>query len=137
MKTEIDYVLLDEKCEPKRMTEGAAGFDLITTKSMHTYNSPAVRIPLGVKFSMPLGTFGMLVLRSSVWSLSIPAGIGIIDSDYRGEVHVQILSMSPREIEKYARICQIVFVPNNVTLNRVDKLSDTTRGAGGFGSTGG
>jgi dUTP pyrophosphatase len=84
---------------------------------------------------------GMIVPRSGLGSkgFTLRNTVGIIDSDYRGEIILMVTnnSKSPIPINKYDRVAQLIFVPVLLpTLNLVNTLDDTIRGEGGFGHTG-
>ncbi len=110
------------------------------------YNQPpvhstVVKIPLGVAFAIPPGWVGKLYARSSMGSkgLVIPNGVGVIDSDYRGEVSALYLNLSGEDfvVRDGDRVAQIIFERLEVVaLQPVESLDETARGAGGFGSTG-
>ena len=91
---------------------------------------------------MPEGSFGAVFARSGLATREglRPANcVGVIDSDYRGEVMVALHNDSPvpRTVKHGERIAQLVLTPFlTATWNEVEKLNETDRGAGGFGSTG-
>lgn len=103
-------------------------------------------IPTGVSVAVPDGHVMLLCMRSGLarHGLSLANGVGVIDSDYRGEVKVLIKNDSgvPYKLLDQSRIAQGVVVPSGVTAVlpvipvAVDSLSSTARGDGGFGSTG-
>jgi dUTP pyrophosphatase len=99
-------------------------------------------IPTGLSFEIPENHAGLVFARSGLATkrgLAPANKVGVIDSDYRGEVLVSILNHSPetRTIAPGERIAQLVITPV-VTCDFVEAetLSDTVRGGGGFGSTG-
>jgi len=102
------------------------------TKLMHT----------GLAFAIPEGLVGLNFARSGMASkrgLAPANKVGVIDSDYRGEVMVALHNHgdAPQTVEHGDRIAQIVFVPYyTAEFELCDELSETLRGAGGFGSTG-
>ena len=122
----------------------AAGADLyacvdsaVTVKASET-----IMIPTGISLELPEGYAGLIYARSGLASKKglAPANkVGVIDSDYRGEVMVALHNHSKvdAEIEPNERIAQLVITPYIMGIfNEVDELSETERGAGGFGSTG-
>lgn len=124
---------------PLHGTETAAGFDLYAAchETLNPGESKLVRT--GVLMAIPSGWFGMISPRSSVASKTpLRIGARVIDSDYRGEVLVNLHNDSdaPYTIEQGTRIAQIVFMPHLTKMIQVDSLEDTKRGSGGFGSTG-
>ncbi len=99
-------------------------------------------IPTGLSMEIPDGLVGLIYARSGLATKKglAPANkVGVIDSDYRGEIMVAIYNQSNNEqiIEDKERIAQIVFTPYiKGNFNILDNLSTTERGSGGFGSTG-
>jgi dUTP pyrophosphatase len=134
----------DDISLPQKMSDWASGFDLYAAVSEQLILQPGERklIPTGFALSMPQELEAQIRPRSG---LAYKHGItclnspGTIDADYRGEVKVLLINHGhePFIINRNERIAQLVFqlVPN-VRLIQVDELSDTTRGAGGFGHTG-
>lgn len=99
-------------------------------------------IKTGIAISIPKGLVGLLFARSGLASkrgLAPSNKVGVIDSDYRGEIIVALHNHSDikQVIESNERIAQIAFIPYiKGNFNIVDNLDDTIRGDGGFGSTG-
>ena len=129
---------------PSYATEGAAGLDLRASLSEAVTLRPLERklIPTGLYIELPLGYEAQIRPRSG---LSIRHGItvinspGTIDADYRGEVQVPLVNLSnePFVIEDGERIAQMVIARHEVIQwEPVEELSETKRGAGGFGHTG-
>ena len=129
---------------PTRGSIEAAGYDLyayidneIIIKSHET-----IMIGTGISLEIPDGYFGAIYARSGLASKKNlrPANcVGVIDSDYRGEVKVALYNDSKEVqlVEKNERIAQIVILPYlNVDFNETDNLSESDRNQGGFGSTG-
>lgn len=132
---------------PTRGSEYAAGYDLYANLESDTGIMPGqtVKIPTGIAIEIPEGYFGAIYARSGLATKQkIRPGncVGVIDSDYRGEVIVALHHDSDGGDEPYIvangeRIAQLVIQPYlNVEFNEVNDLSDTVRGSGGFGSTG-
>lgn len=125
--------------EPVRSTKGAAGFDLYSTKSFDL--QPGVRhaFPIGVRCAIPNGWCGMIYPRSG-WAVKqgLDKLAGLIDSDYRGEIHAVLYNSGDETIEvrQGDRIAQMVVVPYMGESKLVNVLDDTERGENGFGSTG-
>lgn len=129
---------------PVKMSELAAGFDLHAAVQEPVVLNPGERklIPTGFAIAMPAELEAQIRPRSGlaykhgITCLNTP---GTIDADYRGEVKVLLVNLGqePFAIERNERIAQMVFktVPA-VAFTEVDELSDTVRGAGGFGHTG-
>ena len=99
-------------------------------------------IPTGIAVSIPKGYFGGVYARSGLASregLRPANAVGVIDSDYRGELMTAFYNQSPapQRIEPGERVAQLVIVPYvRAAFELSDALSDTGRGEGGFGSTG-
>ncbi|WP_211296465.1 dUTP diphosphatase [Paenibacillus donghaensis] len=129
---------------PRKMSEQASGYDLYAAVESDVVLSPGARalIPTGISLAMPDGLEAQirprsgLALKHGITCLNTP---GTIDADYRGEIKVLLINLGeePFAIARNERIAQMVFqaVPA-VTLVEVEQLSDTERGAGGFGHTG-
>lgn len=102
----------------------------------------SVQIHTGLSIELPEGTFGAIFARSGLASREglRPANcVGVIDSDYRGEIIVALHNDSEvaRTIRSGDRVAQLVVLPFlPARFEEVSELSDTARGAGGFGSTG-
>ena len=129
---------------PTYGSEFAAGADLYACLDADVTIAPAetLLIHTGLAMEIPTGLVGLIYARSGLASKKglAPANkVGVIDSDYRGEIMVALHNHStePRTISDGERIAQIVFAPYyTAEFNLVDELGDTTRGTGGFGSTG-
>ena len=102
-----------------------------------------VRVPTGLSVAIPHGFEGQVRPRSGLAAkhgITVVNAPGTVDSDYRGEVIVVLVNLGtePVTIAPLDRIAQIVFARHEIaTLVEVDDLDATTRGAGGYGSTGG
>ena len=129
---------------PRRVTEGASGFDLHAAVLEAVVIPPGGRalIPTGIALAIPPGFEAQvrprsgLALRHGVTVLNAP---GTIDADYRGEVGVILINLGtePFVVRRGDRIAQIVFAAlPPVELVPVDELPESVRGAAGFGSTG-
>lgn len=129
---------------PTRGSEEAAGYDLYADTDAIITIRPheTVKIPTGIAIQLPKGTFGAIFARSGLATKSglRPANcVGVVDSDYRGDVTVALHNDSdiPKAIEAHERIAQLVVIPYlSLTLNEADELDDTARGSDGFGSSG-
>ena len=101
-----------------------------------------VFIPTGLAMEVPKGCAGLIYARSSLGAkrgLAPANKVGVIDSDYRGEISVALHNhgSQPQEINPGDRIAQLLITPVlTPPYQEADELSDTHRGAGGFGSTG-
>ena len=129
---------------PTYGTENAAGADLSACLFAPITIDPGQTfvVKTGLTMEIPEGYVGLIYARSGLATkrgLAPANKVGVIDSDYRGEIMVALYNQSelPQKIEPGERIAQLVIVPYlRGVFNEVDELSDTTRGAGGFGSTG-
>ena len=136
--------LYDDVILPTRGSEYAAGYDLYcyASSKITIYPHETVKVKTGISVELPEGTFGAIFARSGLATNKglRPANcVGVIDSDYRGEILVPLHNDSDeiKTIEPKERIAQFILLPF-VEMNfiKVDKLNETERGEGGFGSTG-
>ena len=129
---------------PTYGSASAAGADLYACVDKRTAIWPGdtVAIPTGVAVEIPDGYAGLIYARSGLSckkGLAPANKVGVIDSDYRGEMVVMLYNQGKETqfIENGDRIAQFVITPVvQGMFNVVDELSDTNRGSGGFGSTG-
>lgn len=125
---------------PNRATSGSGGFDLYSTVRVDIPPGCNAKIGTGIKMAIPEGWVGIICPRSGVAAKSrVVPGARIIDSDYRGEIFIDLHNRGQDvfEVLKGERYVQIIFVPVNTNMEYVDSLDDVTeRGTGGFGSTG-
>lgn len=129
---------------PTYGSEFAAGADLYACleSSVTILPHETCLIPTGLSFEIPAGWAGMIHARSGLATkrhLAPANKVGVIDSDYRGEVMVSLHnhSAAPQTVEPGERIAQMVIMPYLAAqFFEADELSDTVRGTGGFGSTG-
>lgn len=129
---------------PAYGSSGAAGADLYACLDAPISIAPGETawIPTGIALEVPQGCAGLVYARSSLGAkrgLAPANKVGVIDSDYRGEIRVVLLNHSKytQTVEPGERIAQFLITPV-LTPMYVEsaELSDTTRGNGGFGSTG-
>lgn len=125
---------------PYRANPTDAGADLVAA-SLEFKKDGRIVYGTGLAFEIPKGYVGLLVPRSSCSKMDIqmPNSIGVIDSDYRGEVKVifRATMSNPITYNIGDRVAQLLIVPIELaTFTEVGELSDTERGCGGFGSTG-
>ena len=129
---------------PTYGSQFSAGADLYACidKTLTIEAGATVLVHTGIAMEIPTGYVGLVFARSGLASnkgLAPANKVGVIDSDYRGEIMVALHNHSneARVIEAGERIAQIALVPYLAAdFCVVDELSDTDRGAGGFGSTG-
>lgn len=137
---------LNDKAEvPFRATEGSAGMDLRACLDEHIVIEPGKRVlvPTGLAIALESSDYVAYIYARS--GLAVKLGItlsncvGVIDSDYRGELRVGLINLSDEAytVNNGERIAQIVIAPVIIPeLSVVDELDETERNAGGFGSTG-
>lgn len=134
----------DDAVIPKYATEFSAGADLYACidEPVEIIPGETAFISAGLALEIPEGFFGLVAARSGLASKCgiAPANkIGVIDSDYRGEVTVALFNHSNevRQICPGERIAQIIIVPYyTAEFKELPELGESERGAGGFGSTG-
>ncbi len=140
---ELNVKVIDERAVlPRYSHPGDAGLDLFSIERKVVPAGGSVMVRTGIVIQLPTGTEAQvrprsgLALKHQVTVLNSP---GTIDCGYRGEVKVILINHGVGEfvIEEGMKIAQMVVQPVlNVEVRRVDELSDTQRGEGGFGSTG-
>ena len=128
---------------PKYAHDGDAGVDLYSAINLNLKPGERALVPTGLKMAIPSGYEGQvrpksgLALKHGVTVLNTP---GTVDAPYRGEVGVIVINhdkSAAYEIKKGEKIAQMVFNKvEYVTFTEVPELDATTRGEGGFGSTG-
>lgn len=128
---------------PSYGTEYSAGADLYSSMEDVTINpNETVFINTDISIEIPVGLVGLIYARSGMACKKgvAPANkVGVIDSDYRGEIMVALYNHSNQAvtIAKGDRVAQLVIAPYiKANFQEVDELEDTVRGEGGFGSTG-
>lgn len=130
---------------PMRATNGSAGMDLYACIDKEITIAPGelVVVPTGIAIELPDNSCAaFLYARSGLGvkhGICLANGVGVIDSDYRGEICAGLCNVSNKAytISPDERICQMVIAPVILpTVTEVSELGDTERGAGGFGSTG-
>jgi dUTP pyrophosphatase len=150
----LNKAFYEEYSLPHYATAGSAGIDLKCTEDVIIYPGEVEALHTGISLhigSDDKGTVGLILPRSSLGTkgLVLANTIGIIDEDYQGELLVQAWNRNTINYETHTptgvielkagdRIAQLLFVPIiKATFNIVEKFSNkTTRGDGGFGSTG-
>ena len=134
--------LVDGAVLPKYGTEFSAGADLVNAgESVVVEPGKTVIIHTGIAMEIPVGLVGLIYARSGMATKRgiAPANkVGVIDSDYRGEIMVALHNHSAvaQVVESGERVAQIVIAPYVTATFVEDELDNTIRGEGGFGSTG-
>lgn len=148
----LKYKLLHKDAvAPEKGTEGSAGFDL--TAVSHQWNDKYSfwEYKTGLAIEIPKGYVGYIFPRSSISkkTLSLCNSVGVIDSDYRGEISFRFKeTFTPTEVtdghlndpdnyEELDRIGQLIIMPiPSIEFEEVEELTDTERGKNGYGHTG-
>lgn len=126
---------------PKKANEFAAGFDVYADESFTITGSDPVSVSTGVSMAIPHGYYGHIQPRSGLaFKVGVDTMAGTIDSDYRGEIKILLVSHLEHAHLEFGvgeRIAQIVIhkLPD-LKMIEVDSLGDTERGKNGFGSSG-
>ncbi len=130
---------------PEYATDGSAAIDLRSAAETDVTILPGERrlIPTGIAIAPETsGVVAILAARSGLsikHGITVTNGIGVIDSDYRGEISVSLINVSdtPYTVVRGERMAQLMFVPvMHAVFSLADELDETERGTGGFGSTG-
>lgn len=141
----IRFKKLDERaCVPTRGSEASAGADLRAVLDGPVSIAPGETyfVHTGLAMEIPYGYVGLICARSSLGTkrgLAPANKVGVIDSDYRGEIMMALHNHSQKEavIEPGERVAQLLIVPVMLAeFEEADILDETARGSGGFGSTG-
>lgn len=130
-----------------RADDGSAGVDLINNGETVVIepNGGTAVLGTGVHVEIQVGYWGLLAARSSLGFKSttlLTNSIGVIDSTYRGEIKARLINLGtePVTIERGERFCQLIitncYLGNWHSVDKLDDLSETVRGQGGFGSSG-
>lgn len=138
----MNVVLTDGAELPRYAHDGDAGFDLCITEDVRLESNASAVCGLGFACEIPSGCVGLVFPRSGLgahYGVTLRNSVGVIDSGYRGEVCAPLVNLSCDTVflPKGSRVCQMVVVPFvPCDMHEVDSLTDTERGADGFGSTG-
>lgn len=122
---------------------GDAGYDVYAVEEYVLMPMERALIETGLHLEIPLGYVGLVKDRSSVASAGLHTMAGVIDASYRGEVKVLMINLSdaPYTVSTGQKIAQLIVMPIYAqsvdVVDTLDDLTETARGAGGFGSTGG
>jgi dUTP pyrophosphatase len=139
----IRVTLDTPECMPYKGHRWDAGFDLRSNNEDFTISpSEKVKVYTGVKIQIPVRHAGIIVPRSglgSKYEVGLANTVGVIDSEYRGEIIVNLVNrgLEDLEIKKYDRFCQLLIIPVYITeLRAISSLSGSAREDRGFGSSG-
>ncbi len=143
MKVSVKIKKLVENAKiPTYGTEFSAGADLYSVEEATISPGETKLIHTGISLEIPEGLVGLIFARSGLAAkrgLAPSNKVGVIDSDYRGEIMVSLYNQSSlvQKVDAGERIAQISFVPYyTAEFDVSDSLEETERGEGGFGSTG-
>lgn len=146
MSYSVDITLCCESAAlPTKGSPGAAGYDVYSTEKVTIPSGERQLVNTGIRMRIPSGLYGRIAPRSGLAVRNgIDIGAGVIDSDYRGEIKVLLINNGKESVafESGTRIAQIVFERIEsptfypYTSDEFDAKDDTTRGSGGFGSSG-
>ena len=127
---------------PTRAHPTDAGLDLAASETTHIAPGIVTLVPTCIAVAIPEGHVGLLAARSSLAvkkAMTLANGVGIIDSDYRGEIKAPIIPLDGCHnlIQAGQKIAQLIIIPiATPTVEVVSELPESARGLGGFGSTG-
>jgi dUTP pyrophosphatase len=125
---------------PKRGSNGAAGYDLHAAYDSVVPKRGKALVKTDIAMVIDPSVYGRVAPRSGLaWKNSIDVGAGVIDSDYRGNIGIILFNHGDEDfdVKRGDRIAQLIFEKiKMVDFDEVDELEETTRGDGGFGSTG-
>jgi dUTP pyrophosphatase len=127
---------------PSYARPGDAGLDLFAVRALTLGPGESALVPTGIAIELPPGTEGQVRPRSGLalkFAITVLNTPGTVDEGYRGEVGVILINHghTPFVVDAGMKIAQLVVSPRiQVDVSEVPELSDTQRGAGGFGSTG-
>ncbi len=140
---QVNYVLLDgELPRPRTAHIGDAAVDLHTRIDLELEPGERAAVPTGIAVAIPEGYAGLVLPRSGHarnHGVGVVNGPGLIDSGYRGEISVLLINHGVESVtfSRGDRVAQLTVVPvPEVEWVAVDSLDETSRGSGGFGSTG-
>ncbi len=141
---DLPFKRLDPDAElPAKAHMGDAGLDLRAATDVEIGPGERAMVPTGIAVAIPVGHAGLVLPRSGLASrhgLTLANSPGLIDAGYRGEVICAMVNLDrdqPVKVLRGERIAQLVVVSTpDVSVRWVEELPQTTRGGGGFGSTG-
>lgn len=140
---------------PSKVRHTDAGFDLFATEDIHLFPGQSGKTPLNIRLKLPANTYAEITTKSGLGSRGHSVRAGIIDEEYRGVINVihsnvaliervdedglPLMFTQPLVIKKGEKIAQLIMHPYNNAyfIEQVDEIdTNTSRGEGGFGSTG-
>ena len=151
----IEVKVEDNGKLPSKVRQSDAGFDLYATEDITLYPGQSGKTPLNIRLKLPKNTYAEITTKSGLGSKGHSVRAGIIDSEYRGIVHVihsnvnlilgldeegcPLMNTSPLVIKKGEKLAQLIMHPYSdlFYVREVQSIdTNTSRGEGGFGSTG-
>jgi dUTP pyrophosphatase len=144
----LRYIKVKKVKTPVRGTSEAAGLDFFIPEDFYPVvlaPGDSVNIPSGIKCIIPKGYVGIFFNKSGVARKGLQIGACVIDSDYRGEVHIDLHNHSNQPVSLHygMKIAQLLVQPielgsaDEISSDKFEELSkESKRGSGGFGSTG-
>jgi dUTP pyrophosphatase len=141
VKMKVIIEELEKGFMPERATDGSVGYDLKSRESVYIAHGTIVCVATGIKLQLPLGYEAQIRPRSGLakkFGVTVLNSPATIDSDYRGEVSVLLINHGALDypVAKGQCIAQMVFNKVELPIIIQDKVNETVRGEGGFGSTG-
>jgi dUTP pyrophosphatase len=141
MRGLINIVLNHPLAKLPTVSEGDAGCDLFAAEIWEDYQLDQTHVNFGISIEIPEGYVGLIFPRSSIrgFQYRLSNSVGVIDPSYRGDWKAVFDNRQLGDSFQVGyRVAQFVIVPRYVVtgFNQVDSLSETTRGVGGYGSTG-
>lgn len=147
LNQDIQYIKVRDVKDPQRGTDESAGIDFFIPNDFYEVTlSPgeSAFIPSGIKMIVPKGFSGNFYNKSGIGKKSIIVGAQVVDSDYRGEVHLNVINVGTKmqRLQPGQKLVQMLvqpmltFKPKQISPEDFELQSDTERGEGGFGSTG-
>ena len=125
---------------PNRASGGSVGYDLYAVEDICVPRGARALVSTGIGIVLPAGTYGRIAPRSGLAvKKGIQVGAGVIDPDYTGEVKILLFNHgdAPFDITKGERIAQLILERCEIPdVQEIGEIEETSRGAGGFGSTG-
>lgn len=146
---EIRVILGENAKMPNKAHPDDAGFDLYAVEDVRIYPGEVKKVPLNIKMALPPGTWANVTGKSGLGSKGLLVYAGVIDAGYRGVVHVVMTNVKlrlengqpntePIVVLKGEKLAQLIMSPykNTYFMTQVSELDSTSRGEGGFGSSG-
>jgi dUTP pyrophosphatase len=138
MKLKVKKIEKDAKL-PVYGHKGDAGLDLFSNIDYELKRGEVFPVPTGIQVEIPFGHVGLIWDKSGVSLQGVHRLAGVVDAGYRGEVKVVMVNLGQQSftIKRGMKIAQILVQPvAEVEVTEVEELEDSSRGEGGFGSTG-